>query len=82
MIHLNDKWALDGRDPNSYSNICLILGKFDWPFEEQPIFGTVRGHSSESIRRKYKTEKYLSTYNSNNGDKMSLFVPSPNRYRN
>ena len=39
MIHLNDKYALDGRDPNSYSGIGWIMGKFDKPFNERPVIG-------------------------------------------
>ena len=75
MIYLNDKWALDGRDPNSYSSIGLILGKFDRQYREQPIFGTVRGHSSETIKRKYKTETYLATYSPNSNG--TLYKSSP-----
>ena len=34
LFHLNDKYALDGRDPNSYSGILWVLGRYDraaWP---------------------------------------------------
>ena len=56
MIELNDKYALDGRDPNSYSGILWILGKYDRAWgPERPIFGTVRYMSSESTRRKLKS---------------------------
>ena len=41
MIHLNDKYALDGRDPNSYSGIGWIMGKFDKPFNERSIIGNL-----------------------------------------
>ena len=63
MIHLNDKYALDGRDPNSYSGILWCLGRHDrgWG-PERPIFGTVRYMSSESARRKLKLGSYLERY--------------------
>jgi len=63
MIHLNDKYALDGRDPNSYSGILWCLGRHDrgWG-PERPIFGTVRYMSSESARRKLRLAGYLERY--------------------
>ena len=40
MIELNNKYALDGRDPNSYSGIFWVLGRYDRPWApERPIFG-------------------------------------------
>jgi deoxyribodipyrimidine photo-lyase len=59
MIELNNKYALDGRDPNSYSGIFWILGRYDRPWPERPIFGTIRYMSSESARRKLRLKKYL-----------------------
>ena len=55
MIELNNKYALDGRDPNSYTGIFWCLGRYDRPWApERPVFGTVRYMSSESARRKLK----------------------------
>jgi deoxyribodipyrimidine photo-lyase len=63
MIALNDRWALDGRDPNSYSGIGWVLGRFDRPWgPERPIFGTVRYMSSENTRRKLALDDYLARY--------------------
>lgn len=63
MIHLNNKWALDGRDPNSYSNISWCLGRYDRPWgPRRPIFGTVRYMSSSSASRKLKMRAYLARY--------------------
>lgn len=63
MIHLNDKYALDGRDPNSYSGIFWCLGRFDRPFgPERPIFGKVRYMSSANTKRKLRLAEYLETY--------------------
>ncbi len=63
MIHLNDKYALDGRDPNSYSGILWCLGRHDRAWgPERPVFGTVRYMSSDSARRKLNLKGYLERY--------------------
>jgi len=55
MIHLNNKYALDGRDPNSYNGIFWTLGRYDRPWgPERPIFGLVRYMSSKNTARKLK----------------------------
>lgn len=58
-IHLNDRWALDGRDPNSYANILWWFGLHDRPWPERPVFGTVRWMSLEGMRRKTDVDAYL-----------------------
>ena len=63
MIYINDKWALDGRDPNSYTGIFWVLGRHDRAWgPERPIFGKVRYMSSESAMRKLKLKNYLERY--------------------
>ena len=53
MIHLNNKYALDGRDPNSYTGIFWTLGRYNRPWgPERPIFGLVRYMSSANTARK------------------------------
>jgi deoxyribodipyrimidine photo-lyase len=65
MIELNNKYALDGRDPNSYSGIFWVLGRYDRPWgPERPIFGTVRYMTSESTKRKLRLREYLAEYGS------------------
>ena len=60
MIELNNKYALDGRDPNSHSGISWCLGRFDRPWGPvRPIFGTVRYMSSANTARKLDLESYL-----------------------
>jgi deoxyribodipyrimidine photo-lyase len=60
LFHLNDKYALDGRDPNSASGIKWIFGKYDRPWgPTRPIFGTVRYLSSASTRRKLDVDAYV-----------------------
>jgi deoxyribodipyrimidine photo-lyase len=60
MIELNNKYAIDGRDPNSYSGIFWCLGRFDRPWFERPIFGSIRYMSSDSAAKKIKMKSYLS----------------------
>jgi deoxyribodipyrimidine photo-lyase len=60
MVELNNRYALDGRDPNSYSGIFWCLGRFDRPWApERPVFGVLRYMSSESARRKLKVNAYV-----------------------
>ena len=62
LIELNNRYALDGRDPNSYSGIFWCLGRFDRPWFRRPIFGSVRYMSCESARRKFKLDSYLARW--------------------
>ena len=63
MTHLNNKYALDGRDPNSTSGIFWCLGRYDRAWGPQrPIFGTVRYMSSENTARKLRVGDYLRRY--------------------
>lgn len=60
MIELNDRFALDGRDPNSYSGIGWCLGRFDRAWgPERPIFGKIRYMSSINTARKVSVKNYL-----------------------
>ncbi len=64
MIELNNRYALDGRDPNSYTGIFWVLGRHDRPWgPERPIFGTVRYMSSSNTARKFSVRAYLDRYN-------------------
>lgn len=60
MIELNNKYALDGRDPNSYSGILWVLGKYDRPWgPARPVYGTARYMSSQNTARKMDVRGYL-----------------------
>ena len=70
MVHLNNKYAVDGRNPNSYSGIFWCLGRYDRAWgPERPIFGKLRYMTSDSTRRKMKLDNYLERY----GSQSSLF---------
>lgn len=63
LIELNNKYALDGRDPNSYTGILWTLGKYDRPWgPERPIFGKVRYMTSDSTRRKLRVNDYVKEF--------------------
>jgi deoxyribodipyrimidine photo-lyase len=63
MIALNNKYALDGRNPNSYSGIFWVLGRYDRPWgPTRPIFGTIRYMSSDNTARKMSVKGYLERY--------------------
>lgn len=59
MIQLHDVYALDGRDPNTYTNILWCFGLHDRPWGERPIFGQLRYMSLEGMRRKTDVEAYI-----------------------
>lgn len=63
MIRLNNRYALDGRDPNSYSGIFWVLGRYDRAWgPERPVFGKVRYMSSKNTARKIRTGAYVKKY--------------------
>jgi len=60
LVELNNKYALDGRDPNSYSGIAWCFGRFDRAWgPERPVYGLLRYMTSASARRKLKLKEYL-----------------------
>ncbi|HSB78146.1 MAG TPA: deoxyribodipyrimidine photo-lyase [Candidatus Methylomirabilis sp.] len=63
MIRLHEKYALDGRDPNTYSNILWCLGKHDRPWIERPVFGTVRYMSLGGMEAKTDVAAYVDRVN-------------------
>jgi deoxyribodipyrimidine photo-lyase len=59
-IHLNDKYELDGRDPNGYSGIAWSIGGLhDRPFAERPVFGRIRFMNYNGCKRKFDVNKYI-----------------------
>jgi len=59
-VYLNDKYELDGRDPNGYAGIAwAIVGKHDRPWFERPVFGKVRYMSFQSTSKKFDSKRYI-----------------------
>ena len=70
MVELNNRFALDGRDPNSYSGIMWVLGRYDRAWgPERPVFGKVRYMSSEQARRKLRMRDYLARFAATDEDR-------------
>jgi deoxyribodipyrimidine photo-lyase len=59
MVYLHDRYALDGRDPSTYTNILWCFGLHDRPWAERPIFGMVRTMSLDGMRRKTDVDAYI-----------------------
>jgi deoxyribodipyrimidine photo-lyase len=62
MERLMNRYSLDGRDPVSYASFGWVLGRYDRPWFERPVFGTVRYMTSASARRKLKMKAWLARY--------------------
>ena len=59
LEHLNNKYCLDGRNPNSYAGILWCFGKHDRPWMERPVFGKMRYMTSNSTGKKFDSKKYI-----------------------
>jgi deoxyribodipyrimidine photo-lyase len=59
LEHLNNKYAIDGRDPNSYAGILWCFGKHDRPWFERPVFGKMRYMNSNGTARKIDAPAYI-----------------------
>lgn len=63
LIDLNNRYALDGCDPNSYTGIAWCFGRFDRPWAPiRPIFGMIRYMSSASTAKKMRVQGYIARY--------------------
>lgn len=60
LCTLNDKYQLDGRDPNGYAGIAWCFGKHDRPWQERAIFGKIRYMNAAGLERKYDIKSYVS----------------------
>jgi deoxyribodipyrimidine photo-lyase len=58
-LYLNNKYELDGRDPNSFTGVAWCFGKHDRPWGERKIFGQVRYMNEAGLRRKFKIDDYV-----------------------
>ena len=58
-VFLNNKYELDGRDPNGYTGVAWCFGKHDRPWVRRNIFGKIRYMSAKGLERKFDIEKYV-----------------------
>ena len=62
-IYLNDKYELDGRDPNGYAGCAWSIGGVhDRAWAERPVFGKIRYMNENGCKRKFDTERYIKTW--------------------
>ncbi len=64
MLWLNNKYQLDGRDPNSFAGIAWCFGKHDRPWQTRPVFGSVRYMNAAGLKRKFDLQSYLDKFHS------------------
>ena len=62
LEHLNNRYALDGRDPSTYLNLQWVFGRLDRPFYRRPIFGTVRYMSLRAAEKKFDVPRVVARY--------------------
>lgn len=58
-LYLNNKYELDGRDPNGYAGVAWCFGKHDQGWKERPVFGKVRYMNAKGLKRKFAIKKYV-----------------------
>jgi deoxyribodipyrimidine photo-lyase len=58
-LSLNNRYELDGRDPNGYAGIAWCFGKHDRPWQERPVFGTIRYMNAAGLKRKFDADQYV-----------------------
>jgi deoxyribodipyrimidine photo-lyase len=58
-LSLNNRYELDGRDPNGYTGVAWCFGKHDRAWGERPVFGKVRYMNAAGLKRKFQINRYL-----------------------
>jgi deoxyribodipyrimidine photo-lyase len=63
LVELNNRYALDGRDPNSYSGIGWVFGRYDRPWvPERPVYGVLRYMASGNTVKKLDMGDYVERF--------------------
>ncbi len=58
-LYLNNKYELDGRDPNGFTGVAWCFGKHDRAWKERPIFGKIRFMNEGGLKRKFEMQSYV-----------------------
>ena len=61
-LYLNNKYELDGRDPNGFAGVAWCFGKHDRPWAGRHIFGNIRYMSADGLKRKFDVDRYAKKY--------------------
>jgi len=59
LLYLNNKYELDGRDPNSYAGVAWVFGNHDRPWQKTPVFGMVRYMGQKGMYTKFDMRGYM-----------------------
>lgn len=59
LLRLNNKYELDGRDPNGFAGVAWCFGKHDRAWPERPIFGKIRYMNAAGLERKFRIKEYV-----------------------
>jgi deoxyribodipyrimidine photo-lyase len=77
-VTLNDRYELDGRDPNGYAGIAwAIVGRHDRPWFNRPIFGLVRTMTGTAAAKKFDAEAYIRQHGGKKEDEADGHQPVP-----
>jgi deoxyribodipyrimidine photo-lyase len=66
-LYLNNKYALDGRDPNSFAGVAWCFGRHDRAWPTRPVFGKVRSMTAAGLLRKFDTDSYVRKHEVDHG---------------
>ena len=58
-LYLNNKYELDGRDPNSFAGVAWCFGKHDRAWKERAVFGKIRYMNDRGLKRKFDVDAYV-----------------------
>ncbi len=58
-LHLNNKYELDGRDPNAFAGVAWCFGKHDRAWSERDVFGKIRYMNAAGLKRKFAADAYV-----------------------
>ncbi|MDH3664694.1 MAG: deoxyribodipyrimidine photo-lyase [Alphaproteobacteria bacterium] len=69
-LHLNNKYFLDGRDPNSFANVAWLFGLHDRAWQERDVLGKIRTMTAKGLERKYDMRAYVDRIDEETGGKV------------
>lgn len=67
-LYLNNKYEIDGRDPNGFAGVAWCFGRHDRAWPSRPVFGKVRSMTATGLRRKFDIDAYVRKYEVKHGD--------------
>jgi deoxyribodipyrimidine photo-lyase len=59
ILTLNNKYFIDGRDPNSFTSVAWLFGLHDRPWTERAVFGKIRYMNAAGLERKFDIRRYV-----------------------